>query len=186
MIIPDVVLLQLSSWGWAHSCSKHVEDSNKHVTEEIVRQVGYLPERQSGGFLVCWPSFDSRQQCVSALYRSDPRWRLRSLSPRQCWVSALQRSKVPSFWPRPQTSGILNKVIHTNSMEHSPSWNATGSAAVEGSVVLATSPDQWNPQQSNSQQLHEAQPFTKCYRFGSGRRFRRSGHVPRPVESSTK
>jgi len=23
---------------------KHVEDSNKHITEEIVRQVGYLPE----------------------------------------------------------------------------------------------------------------------------------------------
>jgi hypothetical protein len=25
-------------------CSKHVEDSNKHITEETVRQVGYLPE----------------------------------------------------------------------------------------------------------------------------------------------
>jgi len=24
--------------------SKHVEDSNKHTIEEIVRQVGYLPE----------------------------------------------------------------------------------------------------------------------------------------------
>jgi len=34
----------LSSWGWAQSCSKHVEDSNKHIMEEIVRQVGYLPE----------------------------------------------------------------------------------------------------------------------------------------------
>jgi len=34
----------LSSWGWAHSCSKHVEDSNKHIIEEIVRQVDYLPE----------------------------------------------------------------------------------------------------------------------------------------------
>jgi len=44
VIIPDVVLIQLSSWGWAHRCSKHVEDSNKHVIEEIVRQVGYLPE----------------------------------------------------------------------------------------------------------------------------------------------
>ena len=30
--------------------------------------------------------------------------------------------------PRPQTSGIL-KVIHTNSMEHHPSRNATGSSA---------------------------------------------------------
>ena len=28
----------------AHSCSKHVEDSYEHIIEEIVRQVGYLPE----------------------------------------------------------------------------------------------------------------------------------------------
>jgi hypothetical protein len=34
----------MSSWGRAQSCSKHVEDSNKHIIEEIVRQVGYLPE----------------------------------------------------------------------------------------------------------------------------------------------
>jgi len=44
VIIPEVVLIQLSSWGWAHSCSKHVEDSNKPVIEEIVSQVDYLPE----------------------------------------------------------------------------------------------------------------------------------------------
>jgi hypothetical protein len=44
MIIPDVVLIQLSSWGWAHSCSKHVEDSNKHIIEETVHQIGHLPE----------------------------------------------------------------------------------------------------------------------------------------------
>jgi hypothetical protein len=44
LIIPDVVLIQLSTWGWAHSCSKYVEDSNKHIIEEIVRQVGYLPK----------------------------------------------------------------------------------------------------------------------------------------------
>jgi len=44
VIIPDVVLIQLSSWGWAQGCSKHVEDSNKHIIEETVRQVGYLPE----------------------------------------------------------------------------------------------------------------------------------------------
>jgi len=44
VIIPDAVLIQLSSWGWAHSCSKHVEDSNKHIIEETVRQVDYLPE----------------------------------------------------------------------------------------------------------------------------------------------
>jgi len=47
VIIPEVVLIQLTSWGWAHSCSKHVEDSNKHIIEEIVRQVGYLPEFSS-------------------------------------------------------------------------------------------------------------------------------------------
>ena len=34
----------MSSWGWAQSCSKHVEDSNKHIIEEIVCQVGHLPE----------------------------------------------------------------------------------------------------------------------------------------------
>ena len=44
MLVPDVVLIQLSSWGWAQSCSKHVEDSNKHIIEEIVRQFGYLSE----------------------------------------------------------------------------------------------------------------------------------------------
>jgi hypothetical protein len=44
VIIPDVVLIQLSSWEWTQSCSKHVEDSNKHIIEEIVRHVGYLPE----------------------------------------------------------------------------------------------------------------------------------------------
>jgi len=43
-LIPDVVLIQLSSWRRAHSCSKHVEDSNKHIIEEIVRQVGHPPE----------------------------------------------------------------------------------------------------------------------------------------------
>jgi len=37
-------LIQLSSWGWAHSCSKHVEDLHKHIIEETVRQVGYLTE----------------------------------------------------------------------------------------------------------------------------------------------
>jgi hypothetical protein len=44
VIIPEAVLIQLSSWRWAQSCSKHVEDSNKHIIEEIVRQVGYQPE----------------------------------------------------------------------------------------------------------------------------------------------
>jgi len=44
VIIPDVLLIQLSSWGWAQSCSEHVEDSNNHIIKEIVRQVAYLPE----------------------------------------------------------------------------------------------------------------------------------------------
>ena len=37
--IHTIVLLRL-----AHSCSKHVEDLNKHIIEEIVRQVVYLLE----------------------------------------------------------------------------------------------------------------------------------------------
>jgi len=46
VIIPDVLLIQLFSWRWAQSCLKRVrvEDSNKHIIEEIVRQVVYLPE----------------------------------------------------------------------------------------------------------------------------------------------
>ena len=44
MIIPEVVLIQLSSWRWAQSCLKHVGDPNKHIIEETVRQVGHLPE----------------------------------------------------------------------------------------------------------------------------------------------
>ena len=38
VIIPEVVFIQLSSWRWAHSCSKHIEDSNKCIIGEIVRQ----------------------------------------------------------------------------------------------------------------------------------------------------
>jgi len=44
VIIPEIVLIQSSSLGWAQSCSKHVEDSNKHIIGETVHQVGYLPE----------------------------------------------------------------------------------------------------------------------------------------------
>ena len=43
-LIPEVVLMQMSFWGWAQSCSKHVGDSNKHIIEEFVRQVAHLPE----------------------------------------------------------------------------------------------------------------------------------------------
>ena len=49
MIIPEVVLIQLSSSGWAQSCSKHVQDSNKHTIEETVRQVCCLPELYEDG-----------------------------------------------------------------------------------------------------------------------------------------
>jgi hypothetical protein len=44
VIILEVVLIQLSSWGWARSCSKHADDSNKHIIDEIEGQVGHLPE----------------------------------------------------------------------------------------------------------------------------------------------
>jgi len=39
-----VLVAGRSSRGWAQSCSKHVEDSNKHIIEEIVRHIGHLPE----------------------------------------------------------------------------------------------------------------------------------------------
>jgi hypothetical protein len=50
VIIPEVIFIQLSSWGWALGCSKHVENSYKHIIEEIVRQVGYLPELLAGWY----------------------------------------------------------------------------------------------------------------------------------------
>jgi hypothetical protein len=34
-IISEFVFTQLSSWGWAHSCSKHVNDSNKCIIEKL-------------------------------------------------------------------------------------------------------------------------------------------------------
>jgi hypothetical protein len=40
----EVEFIQLSSWRWAQGGSKHVEDSNEYIIQEIVRQVGYLPE----------------------------------------------------------------------------------------------------------------------------------------------
>jgi hypothetical protein len=35
MITPEIVFIQLSSWGWTHSCSKHVEDSNKRIIVKL-------------------------------------------------------------------------------------------------------------------------------------------------------
>jgi hypothetical protein len=37
------------SWWWAHGCSKHVENWNKHIQKKIVRQVGYLQELNRDG-----------------------------------------------------------------------------------------------------------------------------------------
>jgi hypothetical protein len=51
VVVSEAVLIQLSSWGWAQSCSKHVEDSNKHIIEVIVRQVGHLPELANTEFV---------------------------------------------------------------------------------------------------------------------------------------
>jgi hypothetical protein len=34
----------IAFWRWAQSCSKHVQDPNKHIIEEIVHQVDHLPE----------------------------------------------------------------------------------------------------------------------------------------------
>ena len=39
--------------------SKHVEDSNKHIIEDIVRQVGHLPE-----FILILPVFSCNKQSV--------------------------------------------------------------------------------------------------------------------------
>ena len=58
VIITEVVFIQLSCWGWAQSCSKHVEDSNKRNIEETVRQVGYLPEHLFELLWLHWHSLE--------------------------------------------------------------------------------------------------------------------------------
>jgi len=35
VIIPDVILIQLSSWEWAQSYSKHVDNSNKYIIKKL-------------------------------------------------------------------------------------------------------------------------------------------------------
>jgi len=37
--------LYSSSWGWAHNCLKHVEDSNKRITEKKNCVSSWLPTR---------------------------------------------------------------------------------------------------------------------------------------------
>jgi hypothetical protein len=68
VIIPDVVWIQLSSWGWAQSCSKHVEDSNKHIIGEIVGQAGYLPDLQFSFFISLTMPVSSYNVWGSLLY----------------------------------------------------------------------------------------------------------------------
>jgi len=58
VIIPEVVSVQLSSLGGARSCSRHVEDSNKHIIEEIrVKLVTYhklYEDTQSKKYKIFW------------------------------------------------------------------------------------------------------------------------------------
>jgi hypothetical protein len=79
------VLIQLSSWGWTHSFSKHVEDLNKHIIEEIVRLVGYLQElyilpiekKLRLWRYIAW----RRQKCQWLL----PRWERLSVTVNECF-----------------------------------------------------------------------------------------------------
>jgi hypothetical protein len=83
-IIPDVVLIQLSSWGWTHSCSKHVEDLNKHIIEEIVRQVGYLPEVSTDASWDLSLSLSLSLYSVSSLLALVTPWRWRLQDSPKC------------------------------------------------------------------------------------------------------
>jgi hypothetical protein len=105
VIIPDFVLIQLSSWGWAHSCSKHIEDWNKYIIEEIVRQVDYLPEfketatsGQASAYLYCSvrPNCESRQSEV--VYNISKFYRISTLYNLQYWQPRnVNRTK--NNWP---------------------------------------------------------------------------------------
>jgi hypothetical protein len=57
VIIPEVVFMQSSSWGWAHSCSKHVEDSNKRIIRRNCAS-SWLPTRS--------PIKEGRMPCSAA------------------------------------------------------------------------------------------------------------------------
>jgi hypothetical protein len=62
LIITEVVLIQLSSWGWAQSCSKHVEDSNKHIIKETVKME--LLDLHTGRPLT---STDYNRSCINTI-----------------------------------------------------------------------------------------------------------------------
>jgi len=61
------VLIQLSSWRWAHSCSKHLEDSNKHSIEDAVRHVGHLPELEIGVLVIVFVVIDVKKPATEYL-----------------------------------------------------------------------------------------------------------------------
>jgi len=65
--------MKLSSWRWTQSCSKHVEDSNKHIIVEILRQVGHLPElyedaRPEKYKIRCFPSRYNNNTIIFIFY----------------------------------------------------------------------------------------------------------------------
>ena len=68
------IIIQLSSWGWAQCCSKHVGDSNKRIIEEIVRQVGHLPDLYEDALLdkykiysVKWSNILKKSKYITSL-----------------------------------------------------------------------------------------------------------------------
>jgi hypothetical protein len=79
VIIPDAVLIHLSSWGWAHGCSKHVEDSNKHIIEETVCQVGYLPELYEDAQCEKYKILRKINKTWLELWAGDYRWSKKNL-----------------------------------------------------------------------------------------------------------
>jgi hypothetical protein len=98
-----VVFIQLSSWRWAQSCSKHVEDSNKHIIEEIMRQVGHFPELTFNCEVV---STHYNYICIPVLIT-------RKMA---TWVAETCRwfthSMVHSpFWRTPRSTVLLEKLV---------------------------------------------------------------------------
>jgi hypothetical protein len=81
-----IVLIQLSSLGWAQSCSKRVEDSNKHIIEEVVHQVGHLSELYN---IICY--------YLTACYKSVTLFFIHFLSAYSLIVSSNCKDFVISF-----------------------------------------------------------------------------------------
>jgi hypothetical protein len=55
------------SWWWSRSCSKHVENWNKHIEKEIVHQVGHLQELARYWFRAPWGWHDSVKTCSNVI-----------------------------------------------------------------------------------------------------------------------